>query len=77
MDRLEDVFDNAISDLQTINWSETDGSDVEKILKDAFSKCLKHKSEIINMSEIINLFDETSELNKFQKMMIKDILLKM
>lgn len=70
MDKLEDVFENAISDLQIINWSETDGSDVKKILKDAFTRFLNHKPEIIKM------FEETTSLNKFQKMMIKDILLK-
>ena len=71
MDKLDDVFNNAVSDLQTINWSETDGSDVRKILKDAFTRWLNHKPEIVKK------FEETTSLNKFQKMMIKDILLKM
>lgn len=71
MKDIIEVFNSALSDLQTINWSETDGSDVEKILKDAFTKYLNHKPEIVKM------FEETSSLNKFQKMMIKDILLKM
>lgn len=71
MDKLDDVFNNAISDLHTINWSETDGSDVEKILKDAFIMHLNHKPEIIKM------FYETAALNKFQKTMINAILLKM
>ena len=42
-----------------------------KILKDAFTRSLNNKPEIIKM------FDETAALNKFQKMMIKDILLRM
>lgn len=71
MKDITEVFNSALNDLQTINWSETDGSDVEKILKDAFTKYLNHKPEIVKM------FEETSSLNKFQKMMIKDILLKM
>lgn len=71
MKEVEDAFNNALSDLQTINWSETDGSDVRKILKDAFTKWLNHKPEIVKM------FEETSSLNKFQKMMIIEILKKM
>lgn len=71
MKELADVFNSALSDLQTINWSETDGSDVKKILKDAFTRSLNHKPEIIKK------FEETSSLNKFQKMMIIEILKKM
>lgn len=71
MKNITKVFNNALSDLQTINWSETDGSDVRKILKDAFTRWLNHKPEIIKM------FEETSSLNKFQKMMIIEILKKM
>ncbi len=70
MKNITKVFNNALSDLQTINWSETDGSDVRKILKDAFTRWLNHKPEIIKM------FEETSSLNKFQKMMIIEILKK-
>lgn len=71
MKEVTEVFNSALSDLQIINWSETDGSDVKKILKDAFSKHLNHKPEIVKM------FEETTGLNKFQKMLITDILLKM
>lgn len=65
------VFDNAMSDLCCINWSETDGSDVKKILKSAFTPYRNHKPEIIKK------FNETSSLNKFQKTMITEILQKM
>ena len=71
MKDITEVFNTALSDLQTINWSETDGSDVKKILKSEFKPVLNHKPEIIKM------FEETTGLNKFQKTMIKDILLKM
>ena len=71
MKEVTNVFNSALSDLQTINWSETDGSDVKKILKSEFKPVLNHKPEIIKK------FEETTSLNKFQKMMIKDILLKM
>lgn len=65
------AFDNAVSDLCCINWSETDGSDVEKILKSELKPFMNHKPEIIKK------FEETSSLNKFQKSMITEILLKM
>jgi len=65
------AFDNAISDLCCINWSETDGSDVKNILKSSFTRYKNHKPEIIKK------FEETSSLNKFQKSMITEILLKM
>lgn len=71
MKRFEDIFDNAVSDLLTINWSETDGSDVKKILRDYFKIFSNYKYEIIKR------FEESLILNKFQKTMIKDILLKM
>lgn len=71
MKDITEVFNTALSDLQTINWSETDGSDVKKILKSEFKPVLNHKPEIVKM------FEETSSLNKFQKMMIIEILNKM
>lgn len=71
MKDITEVFNSALSDLQTINWSETDGADVEKILISEFKPVLNHKPEIVKM------FEETSSLNKFQKMMIIEILKKM
>ncbi len=71
MKEITKVFNSALSDLQTINWSETDGSDIRKILKSTFKPFMNHKPEIVKM------FDASSEINKFQKMMIKDMLSKM
>ena len=65
------VFNNVMSDLSVINWSETDGSDVKKILKSAFTPYKNHKPEIIKK------FEKTSSLNKFQKSMITEIMQKM
>ena len=67
----ETVFNDTLTNLNWINWSETDGSDVRYVLKSAFTPYRNHKPEIIKK------FEETSSLNKFQKMMIKDILLRM
>lgn len=69
MKELTKVFNNAMNDLSCIDWSETDGSDVKRILRAAFTRWKNHKPEIIKM------YDETSELNKFQKTMIKNLLL--
>ena len=71
MKDITEVFESALSDLQTINWSETDGSDVKKVLRSAFKPVLNHKPEIVKM------FEDTTSLNKFQKMMIIEILKKM
>lgn len=65
------VYNNALSDLCCINWSETDGSDVKHILKSAFTPYKNHKPEIIKK------FNAETSLNKFQKSMITEILQKM
>ena len=58
-------FEIAISDLQTIDWSESDGSDVNKILIDYFSDYSDKKAEING------LFSRETSLNKFQKSVIQ------
>lgn len=69
MKELTKVFRNVLSDLYCINWSETDGSDVKKILRAAFTRWKNHKPEIEKM------FEQTTELNKFQKTMVISLLL--
>ena len=63
MKGITEVFNSALSDLQTINWSETDGTDVQEILKAAFKPYKNKKAEILDM------FNK-SNLNKFQKTVI-------
>lgn len=63
------TFKSVLADLQTINWSETDGTDVKEILKTAFADLKPIKTIIIRM------FNVENTLNKFQKMMITGMLL--
>ena len=71
MKKIKAIFNTVVENLQTeIDWSETDGSDVRKVLTGAFMKYQNYKSELIRM------FEEISVLNKFQKMMITEILFK-
>ena len=68
MSRLSEAFNSAMDDLQTIDWTETDGTDVKNILKDAFANLKQYRFEIISK------FHSESSLNKFQKMMITGML---
>ena len=72
MEDLEELFNNAMSDFCCIDWSETDGTDVEKVLKSTFSKVLTERK-----AEILTMFDSAAGLNKFQKMLIKEKLMKL
>lgn len=65
---LNNIFKNTVSDLMCVNWSETDGNDVRKILEAAFADRKSEKAEITLM------FEKTTELNKFQKTMIQQML---
>ena len=71
MKELTKVFNSVKSDLCCIDWSETDGSDVKKLLKSAFTPFMNHKPEIIEM------FNKTSGMNVYQKTMIIDFLRRM
>ena len=70
MEDLEILFNQAMSDFCCIDWTESDGTDVEKVLKNAFSKVLPERK-----AELMTKFDETSGLNKFQKMLVKEKLM--
>ena len=69
MGELIKAFNSAMDDLQTIDWTETDGTDVKNILEDAFAHLKQYRSEIISK------FHSESSLNKFQKMLITGMLL--
>ena len=72
MKDLEGLFNQAMNSLCFIDWSETDGIDVEKVLRSTFSKVLPERK-----AEIMTKFDETAGLNKFQKMIIKEKMMKL
>ena len=70
MEDLEELFNQAMNSLCFIDWSETDGTDVEMVLKSTFAKVLPDRK-----AELMTKFDETSGLNRFQKMLVKEKLM--
>lgn len=68
MNNLKISFEKALSDLYTIDWSETDGNDIKHILKAYFDNIPGKKTEI---KEMIN---SCASLNKFQKILTAQIL---
>ena len=68
MNNLKISFEKALSDLNTIDWSETDGNDIKHILKAYFDNIPGKKTEI---KEMIN---SCASLNKFQKILTAQIL---
>ena len=61
MDKLQESFEKAINDLYTIDWSETDGSDVKEICERYFDDIQNNKTMIYR------LIHDTSSFNSFQK----------
>lgn len=61
MIELKTSFEKALSDLYTIDWSESDGSDVKQVLNNYFDDIPDDRMEIKEM------IDDCASLNKFQK----------
>lgn len=68
MNNLQESFERALEDFYTVNWSETDGSDVKQILKTYFENIPN------NRSAIQNLFDNCAKINKYQKLIASKML---
>ncbi len=68
MNNLQDSFERALEDFYTVDWSETDGSDVKQILETYFENISN------NRSAIQNLFDNCAKINKYQKMIASKML---
>ena len=68
MNDLQESFERALEDFYTVDWSETDGSDVKQILETYFEDIPKNKSAIQK------LFDDCTRINKYQKMITSKIL---
>lgn len=68
MNNLQDSFERALEDFYTVNWSETDGSDVKQILETYFEDISN------NRSAIQKLFDNCSKINKYQKLIASKML---
>lgn len=68
MNNLQESFERALVDFYTVDWSETDGSDVKQILETYFENIPN------NRSAIQNLFDDCAKINKYQKMIASKML---
>ena len=68
MNKLTESFEKVIVDFYTVNWSETDGSDVKQILETYFENIPN------NRSAIQKLFDDCTKINKYQKMIASKML---
>ena len=68
MNNLQESFERALEDFYTVDWSETDGSDVKQILETYFENIPN------NRSAIQNLFDDCAKINKYQKMIASEML---
>lgn len=63
MNNLQESFERALEDFYTVDWSETDVSNVKQILEIYFEDIPN------NRSAIQKLFDNCSKINKYQKML--------
>lgn len=68
MDKLQESFEKAVNDLYTIDWSETDGSDVKEIFERYFDDIPNNRIAILKMIE------DSTQINKFQKQLATKIL---
>lgn len=70
MKNLVISFEKALSDLNTIDWSETDGRDIKEILETYFNDIPNNRTQIKELIANCNSF------NKFEKMFTTEVLAK-
>ena len=68
MNNFKISFEKALSDLNTIDWPETDGRDIKVILKTYFDDIPNKREQIKEL--IINC----NSFNKFEKMFTTELL---
>lgn len=68
MNELKGTFEKIVSELYTIDWSETDGSDIKNVFESYFDNTPTNKIQIQN------LIENSTRFNKFQKALIVKIL---
>ena len=68
MNNLKISFEKALSDLNTIDWSETDGQDIKVILETYFDDIPNNRAQINEL--IVNC----KSFNKFEKKFTTEIL---
>lgn len=66
-----DSFNEAIENLYCVDWSETNGSDVKQILATYLKDGIKKNADLW-----LKLLESRSDLNRFQKQVIREILSK-
>lgn len=64
-----DSFNEAIENLYSVDWSETDGSDVKEILQIYLKDGIRKNKDLW-----LELLEKRSDLNKFQKQLIAKYL---
>lgn len=69
-DKAKQSFKKALEELNTVNWTETDGSDVEKILKDNLLGGIS-----VHKGYWLELVEKETSLNQFQKYVLKNTIL--
>lgn len=70
MNNLKISFEKALSDMNTIDWSETDGRDIKEILETYFDDIPNNRTQIKELIANCNSF------NKFEKMFTTEVLAK-
>lgn len=68
MNKLKTSFEKVLSDLNTIDLSETDGRDIKEILETYFDDIPKNRTEIKELIANCNSF------NKFEKLLATEFL---
>lgn len=61
MKKIAEVFEKLLVDFFTIDWSESDGSDVKELIETYFDDIPNDRGEIRK------LFENCTKINKFQK----------
>ncbi|MBO6105636.1 MAG: hypothetical protein J6O99_07040 [Methanobrevibacter sp.] len=69
-DEAKQSFKKALEELNTVDWTETDGSDVEKILKDNLLGGIS-----VHKGYWLDLVEKETSLNQFQKYVLKNTIL--
>lgn len=68
MNNLQESFEKAINDFYTVDWSETDGSDVREIFETYFDDIPTNRIVILKMIE------DSTRISKFQRQLAVKML---
>lgn len=68
MNNLQESFEKAINDFYTVDWSETDGSDVREIFETYFDDIPT------NWIVILKMIEDSTRISKFQRQLAVKML---